>query len=137
MATNPFANLGLSQIGNESSYISKGGSGVDPLSYMAGYALEKITGGSEIGKQMMGAAKPPSSMPGLTQPTIQGGMAAYNPTYGMSVPKSPIDPNTITPINGIDNQYPTYDFSLNNTQSGFNHISPALSYWDSHSQGAK
>ena len=137
MEKGPFSYVGLGQFGNESSYISRGGSGVDPLSYMAGYALDKLTGGSDMGKKMMGAAKPPAPMSGLTQPTIQGGLAPYNPTYGLAAPKSSIDPNTFTSINGLDKQYPTYDFSSNNTQPGFQHTNSALSYWDNHSQGAK
>jgi len=137
MEKNPFSGAGLNQFGNESSYISKSGSGVDPLSYMVGYALDKISGGSSIGKEMMGAAKPPTSMPGLTQPTVQGGLAPYNPTYGLTAPKSQIDPSTITPIGSIDKQYPTYDFSSNNAATNLSNISPALSFWNDHSKGAQ
>lgn len=136
-----FAGLGLNQLGNESSYMKSGGSGIDPLSYMAGYALDKLTGGSDYGKQMMGqkpvAPTTPSSGAGLTQPTMQGGISPYAPTTGLSTPKAAIDPNTFTPIAGVDQQYPTYDFSTNNSNIGFNSSSPALNAWAIHSSGAR
>jgi hypothetical protein len=141
MEKNPFSGAGLGQFGNESSYFSKGGSGVDPLSYMAGYALDKLTGGSDMGKKMMGSS---SSMPGLTQP-VQGGMSPYNSTYGLSAPKTGIDPNTFTPI------YPAYkpmeirDYysnnlglgAANNVQPNVDNVNPALSIWDTHVQGGQ
>lgn len=133
-----FSGLGLGQLGNESSYMKSGGSGIDPLSYMAGYALDKLTGGSDYGKQMMGQkpVAPTSTGAGLTQPTVQGGLSPYAPTTGLSVPKSAVDPNTFTPIAGVDVKYPTYDFSQNNLVSGFNSSSPALNAWANHSLGA-
>ena len=131
----PFADAGLGQFGKESQYFSKGGSGVDPLSYMAGYALNKLTGGSEMGQKMMGMAPVPPTA-GLTQPTAAPGLSVPSQgfTSGLSAPKSAVDPNTFVSVGGFPTTYPTYDFTQSPQLANLNNLSPALASWSSHIQ---
>ena len=133
----PFADAGLGQFGKESQYFSKGGSGVDPLSYMAGYALDKLTGGSEMGQKMMGMAPVPPTG-GLTQPTVTPGLSVpssgFSTGLSASAPRSGVDPNTFVSVGGFPTTYPTYDFSQSPQAANLNNLSPALASWSSHIQ---
>jgi hypothetical protein len=135
----PFANAGMSQFGSESKYMpaagSSGAGGFDPLSYMAGYALDKLTGGSEMGQKMMGMGSVPPPG-GLTHPTAAPGLSV--PSQGFSnglsaTPRSAIDPNTFVSVGGFPTIYPTYDFSANPEMNMLNKA-PALASWSSHLQ---
>tara|TARA_R110000868_G_scaffold114627_1_gene306912 strand:- start:2103 stop:2522 length:420 start_codon:yes stop_codon:yes gene_type:complete len=131
----PFENAGMGQFGKESQYFSKDGSGVSPLSYMAGYALDKFTGGSEMGQKMMGMAPVPPT-PGMTQPTLPPGLSVPSSGFanGLAAPRSGVDPNTFVSIGGLPTTYPTYDFSSTQQTANFNNLSPALASWSSHIQ---
>ena len=130
----PFADAGLSQFGKESQYFSKDGSGVNPLVALAGYALDKFSGGSEMGQKMMGMAPVPPT-PGLTQPTLPPGLSVPSSGFanGLTAPRSSVDPNTFVSVGGFPTTYPTYDFSANPEMNMLNKA-PALASWSSHLQ---
>ena len=125
----------MGQFGKESQYFPKGGSGVDPLSYMVGYALNKLPGGSDMGQKMMGMAPVAPPTAGLTQPTAAPGLSVPSQGFsnGLSAPRSAIDPNTFVSVGGVPTTYPTYDFSANPEMNMLNKA-PALASWSSHIQ---
>lgn len=96
---NPFANLGLGQLGNERQYIGSlsrklMGADFNPLQFAAGYAMDKMFGQTDVGQKLMGqGAKPPAQQAaigqGLSAPS--GPVVPPNGGMGLAAPSGIID----------------------------------------------